>query len=185
MGARDIVVQEYLDLLDRQRETTFAALAGLREEDLWRRPAPREWCIGEIIDHTRLLNLSFMPICQSAWWLNKPLAAMRRGKPYPTEIDDVYHRPGFPMWVGFLWPPKYRPEKRIPIRDLISQTRSVHDRYREFFTGKDSDLLGQMYLYDPVIGRVNLIQILRIGAYHDELHFVDVRKMAAEMRKSA
>ena len=39
----------------------------------------------------------------------------------------------------------------------------VHDRYRQFFTGKDSDLLGQIYLYDPVIGRVNLIQMSFYG----------------------
>ena len=45
------VVQQYLNLLDSQREAAFADLDGLTEAQVWQRPGPKEWCLGEIIDH--------------------------------------------------------------------------------------------------------------------------------------
>ena len=38
------VIPEYLDLLDSQRVAVFAVLDGLSEEEIWQRPAPKEWC---------------------------------------------------------------------------------------------------------------------------------------------
>ncbi len=38
-------------------------------------------------------------------------------------------------------------------------------------------MLGNVYLYDPVFGWCNLIVTLRIGIYHDQLHFDDVLKL--------
>jgi len=37
-------------------------------------------------------------------------------------------------------------------------------------------VLGNLYLYDPVFGWCNLIVTLRIGIYHDQLHYDDVFK---------
>jgi hypothetical protein len=50
---------------------------------------------------------------------------------------------------------------------------AVHPTYN----GKDKDMLGNVYLYDPVFGWCNLIVTLRIGIYHDQLHFDDVLKL--------
>ncbi len=44
-------VDTYLDLLDSQRETALAAVEGLSDEQIWQRPAPKEWSIGEILSH--------------------------------------------------------------------------------------------------------------------------------------
>jgi hypothetical protein len=37
--------------------------------------------------------------------------------------------------------------------------------------------LGHINLYDPVIGWINLVQALRVGADHDALHFRDIVTM--------
>jgi len=64
MGA---VVEKYLDLLDAQRESALSALEGITDSQLWQRPAPKEWSIGEILDHNYLLIASMYPIVERMW----------------------------------------------------------------------------------------------------------------------
>lgn len=61
------IVSTYLSLLDSQREAAFAALDGLTEPQIWQRPAPKEWCIGEILDHNVRLFESMLPGLHAAW----------------------------------------------------------------------------------------------------------------------
>ncbi len=61
------ILPAYLDLLDSQREAAFAALNGLSESQIWQRPAPKEWSIGEILDHNYLLIASFLPLVRWTW----------------------------------------------------------------------------------------------------------------------
>jgi hypothetical protein len=174
------VIATYLDLLDNQRETAFAALEGLTEAQIWQRPAPKEWSLGEILDHNYLLVASFLPLVSGLWhglgWYGK----LRRRRPYAVEIEDVYRREGFPMWVGFLWTPRHNQRKPVPLAQLQAEARDLHRKVRAFYTGKDPDVLGNLYLYDPVFGWCNLIVTLRISIYHDQLHFTDVLQRARQ-----
>jgi len=176
------IVQTYLDLLDAQREAAFSALEGLTDAQIWQRPAPKEWSLGEILDHNYLLTASFLPLVGWIWtWLGW-YGRFRRQRPYAVEIDDVYRRESFPMWVGFLWTPRFNPRKPVSLEQLKTELRDLHKKIRAFYTGKDENLLGNLYLYDPVFGWCNLIVTLRIGIYHDQLHFEDVFKLAASMK---
>jgi len=106
-----------------------------------------------------------------------PVGYLRRGRPYQTEIDDVYARPGFPLNVGWLWPPKYTPERPAALAVLHEMMAAEHGRVRRFYAGKDARVLGNTRLYDPAIGCLNMIQALRVGAHHDEHHFVTIRRI--------
>ena len=172
------VVAAYLDLLDSQRETAFAACEGLSDAQIWQRPAPGEWSIGEILNHNYLLVASFYPLAKFMWDKFGWYGRKRRSRPYAVEIDDVYRRKNFPMWVGFLWTPKHSNRKPVPFEQLKVENRELHANVRTFYTGKDEDVLGNIYLYDPVFGFINLIITLRVGIYHDQLHFDDVIKLA-------
>jgi len=175
---------EYLDLMDLQRKTAFASLEGLGEARLWQRPAPGEWCIGEILDHTVRLFESILPGLRTAWGVFAWYGRLRCNRPYPVVIENVYKRPNFPMWTGFLWTPKFNPSKPIPLADLQAGSESVHRRAREFYTGKDLDALGNIYGWDPAIGVVNLIQALKVGIDHDQLHYEDAIKLAYQLRRA-
>lgn len=175
------IIPTYLDLLDRHREAAFAALEGLNDAQIWQRPAPREWSIGEILDHNYLLIASFLPLVRWTWQSCGWHGRLRRRKPYAIEIDDVYRRKTFPMWVGFLWTPRHNPRKPLPLTQLQAEIRELHAKIRAFYTGKDEDVLGNLYLYDPVFGFINLIVTLRIGIYHDQLHLEDVFKLARNL----
>lgn len=179
------IIPSCLDLLDSQREAAFAALEGLSESQIWQRPAPREWSIGEILDHNDLLTASFLPLVRWTWSAFGWHGRLRRHKPYATEIDDVYRRQKFPMWVGFLWTPRHNPRKPVPLAQLQAETRELHAKIRAFYTGKDEDVLGNLYLYDPIFGFTNLIVTLRIGIYHDQLHFDDVFKLAKTLKNTS
>jgi hypothetical protein len=96
------VIFNYLDLLDSQREAALGALNGLTDTQLRQRPAPKEWSIGEILDHNYLLFRSFYPSVKWMWKWFGWYGRLRRNRPYQTEIEDLYRSPKFPQWVGFM-----------------------------------------------------------------------------------
>ncbi|MCK6582549.1 MAG: DinB family protein [Anaerolineales bacterium] len=174
----NLVVSEYLDLMDRQREAILISLGGLTDTQLWHRPAPKEWSIGEILDHAYLLTSSFYPVVRFLWSSLGWFGRLRRKRPYDTGIEDLYRSSKFPQWVGFMWTPRYNTRKPVPFDALNKELRDLHANVRAFYEGKDEDVLGNLYLYDPLFGWCNLIVTLRIGIYHDQLHFDDVAKQA-------
>jgi hypothetical protein len=177
------VLSKYLDLLDSRREAAFDALSGLTDIQLWQRPSPKEWSIGEILDHNYLLIASFLPAVKWMWKLFGWYGRLRRNRPYKTEIEDLYRSPKFPQWVGFLWTPRYNTRKPVLFDELKSELRMLHANIRAFYENKDEDVLGNLHLYDPLFGWCNLIVTLRIGIYHDQLHFDDVLKQSLQFRK--
>ena len=66
---------------------------------------------------------------------------------------------------------------------LKVELRTLHINVRKFYEGKDEAVLGNLYLYDPLFGWCNLIVTLRIGIYHDQLHYDDVFKQSLQFRK--
>ncbi|NWG07632.1 MAG: DinB family protein [Chloroflexi bacterium] len=177
------IVSKYLDLLDSQRESTFTALNGLTDAQLWERPALKEWSIGEILDHNYLLLASFLPVVQWIWKWGGWYGRLRRKRPYKTDIENLYRSSKFPQWVGFMWTPRYNTRKPVPLEALKTELRTLHKKVRQFYESKDEDVLGNLYLYDPLFGWCNLIVTLRIGVYHDQLHYDDVIKQAAQCRR--
>jgi hypothetical protein len=164
-------VERYLDLMESQREEIFQKLAGITNDRLWQRPAPGEWSMGENLDHTRVLLRSVRRLFTVVWPLLNPIGRLRKGKPYETMIEDVYERPDFPMSMGWLWPPYYKAERPVSWARLHQELAEEHQRIRRWYESRDEAVLGHAHLYDPVIGWLNLVQALRVGVYHDALHF--------------
>ncbi len=177
------ILSDYLDLMDSQRESVFTLLNGLTDAQLWQKPAPKEWSIGEILDHNYLLMASFMPVVKRLWNWFGWYGRLRRNRPYATNIKDLYRDPKFPQWVGFLWTPRFNPRKPVSLEKLKTEIRELHAGIRHFYEGKDEDVLGNLYLFDPLFGWCNLIVTLRIGIYHDQLHFDDVIKQASAIQE--
>jgi hypothetical protein len=175
-------IYEYLELMDFQRESAFAGLCSLADSQLWQRPAPKEWSIGEILDHNNRLYDTFYPLVKNMWLWFRWYGEWKKSRPYQFEVEDFYRKPSFPHWVGFLWPPKHTPKKSVPLSVLKTETEILHAKIRAFYKEKDPNVLGNLYLYDPVFGRCNLIITLRIGVYHDQLHYEDAIRQAAQFK---
>ena len=116
------------------------------------------------------------------WDLMGWYGRLRRHRPYKTEIDDLYRSPTFPHWVGSLWTPRFNTRRPVSPEMLKSETREIHAKIREFYEYRDEDILGNLYLYDPFFGWCNLIVTLRIGIYHDQLHYEDAINQAGQFK---
>jgi len=176
-------IQQYLNLLDAQRENTFAELEGIPPERVWQRPEPSEWCIGEILNHNVLLFRSMFPLVNLSWRAFRWLGKLLKSRPYRTTIEDPYSKSSFPHWTGFLWTPRYSLGNPVPLDMLIAETRQVHRETREFYENKEEAVLGHVYLFDPLFGFINLVVTLRIGIHHDQHHYRDILKLAESLKK--
>ena len=172
-----MVVRDYLQRLDDQREALFRDLNTAPEAQLWSRPQPKKWSAGEHLDHTRVFNRFFRRVCLVLWPILLPIAKLRRGRAYATEIDNVYERPSMPTSVGVLWSPYYRSDRPTSVANLHRALAQEHGRLGDFFGDKVERLLGNAYLWDPAIGWLNYIQALRVGIYHDQHHYAAVRRL--------
>lgn len=164
------VVKQYLEQMDRQREEIFCRLESVDPDLIWKRPAPKKWSVGEQLDHTRAIVRFVRRFIALLWPLVWLVGWLRRHRPFVIEIDDVYERPGFPLNVGWLWPPKYTPEKPASLNELKRALEEEHQKVRAFYGTKPVNVLGNAPLYDPAIGWLNMIQVLRVGLHHDAHH---------------
>lgn len=176
------IIKTYLDLLDTQREQAVRALIDLTDDQIWQRPAPKEWCIGEILNHNVLLFKSFFPFVKFAWRFFRWTGRLLYSREYKIDISDPYRKKSFPHWVGFLWKPKYTPDKPVSLEVLVSELCNTHHWVRDFYEGKDEAMLGNVFVFDPLFGFLNLIVALRIGLHHDQLHYEDVFKISSRIK---
>ena len=179
----DNIVLTYLETMDQQREQLFASLEGLSEDVLWQLPSEKEWSIGENLDHLRVINSSNLTLYKITWILLFSLAKLRYDKPYDVDIDNVDIRSGFPLSPGWMRFPKYTPERPTSLEVLKVNLTNSHRAVRKFYLGKDPDYLGHVSMYDPAIGWLNLIQALRVGLYHDELHIEQIQEVHQRLAK--
>ncbi len=117
------IIMRYLELLDDQREAIFQRLNELPDAVLWYRPGPKVWSIGEHLDHTRVINCCARRLMIAYFPLASIFALPFHRQPYQAEIDDVYKRPGFPMNVGWIWPPRYTPRRPVSLEFLHEALR--------------------------------------------------------------
>jgi hypothetical protein len=175
------VIESYLNVLDEQREAIFAEMGPIADAVLWYRPGPKVWSIGEHLDHTRVINCCARRLMIAYFPPASVFARMFRHRPYQAEVDDIYKRPGFPMNGGWIWPPKYTPKRPVTVGFLHDALGREHAAYRRFYTAHDEQLLGHIVLADPVLrycvglGALNLVQCLRVQAYHDAHHHERIR----------
>jgi hypothetical protein len=176
-----MIVDHYLDQIDAQRERIFSDLSAVTMGELWRRPEKGKWSIGETLDHTRVLNRSFRGLIERMWPLLRLIASRGRPHGYRLVVENPYERTDFPSWAGFLWKPRYHPMRPVSRGELQSMLHAEHRALRNFYEGEPEELLGRARMYDPLIGRVNMIQILLITRYHDEHHYQQARSIHSRL----
>ncbi len=130
-------------------------LEGITLEQLWQRPAPSEWSIGEILNHNTLVIQSMLPMVRFTWRWLRCTSKLFENQLIQTEIEDPYHKQDYPHWEGFLWRPKYSQKNQVPLLKLLEETRNTHREVRDFFERKKEPVLGHIYFILPVFGIFN------------------------------
>jgi hypothetical protein len=175
-------IRRWIDLMHTQRQGLFAMLEDLSPVELWAKPTREEWSIGENLDHLRVITYSWIGIIKLSWFTMRPIAILRRSKPVETGIDNVYRRPGFPQNVGWLWPPRFTPDRPAACEVLKENLVQAQAVVEQFYVSHDPLTLGHIKLYDPAIGLISLIQGLRVAVYHDEMHIEQVQETLQKIR---
>ncbi len=98
-----------------------------------------------MLDHNFLLIATTLPYVKFAWNSQQRRAAKRREHPYAIEIADPYRKSKFPMWVGFLWKPRYSQKHPITFESLKAENRNLHAAVRAFYADKDPALAWQYF----------------------------------------
>lgn len=178
-----LAVEQCLENMVRQHDMTFARLEGLGEDDLWQRPAPKEWSIGEIIDHARAHYESMLPVLERNWVLLRIVAALRQNLPYPMEID-LRERASRPLQAtDGLWTGRLQPQSRTSLLRLKEDMACAHQKIIMFYREKPANLLGHVWMYDAEFGWINLVQGLHVNAYRDDLHYKAIENTLVKIRK--
>lgn len=86
-----------------------------------------------------------------------------------------------PLNVGWMWAPQVSPDRPVPLDELETRVRSEHAAIGDLYRTYDEGYLGHIRIWDPAIGRMNLVQALRVGVYHDEHHYRIIRRQLAEV----
>ena len=162
-------------MLDGQREAIFHELGPLPDAVLWYRPGSRVWSIGEHLDHSRVVNCFLRRLMIVYYPLASIFARPFRHRPYKADLEDLGQLPNYPKSGGRIFQPKYTPRRPVTVGFLHEALRAEHGAYRRFYTRHDEQLLGHILVADPLIGAVNLVQLLWIQAYHDAHHYERVR----------
>jgi hypothetical protein len=168
-------IAQYLDLLDDQREAIFRELGPLPDDVLWYRPAPKVWSIGEHLDHSRVANCFLRRLMIVYYPPASIFARPFRHRPYKADMRNLGRFPDYPKSGGRIFPPKYTPRRPVSVGFLHESLRAEHAAWRHFYNTRDEQLLGHVLLADPLIGAINLVQLLWIQAYHDAHHYERVR----------
>ncbi len=170
-------IEGHLNLLVRQRKAIFRDLSSIELADFWRRPAPGKWSAGEHLDHTCVLNIFCYRLLKTLWWGLSPVGRMRRSRDFPGDIENIYQQSNKFKKVGFLWPPRYDARRPLPIKAMHKRLARPHRLMENFYRSQPEDVLGNTYVWDPMIGVINYVQVLRIACHHDLHHYNAARRI--------
>ena len=167
-------MEKYFRQLDEQRKEFYEDIQ-LNFDNPWQRPLPDKWSIGETLYHLLLMAKLFRRF--SAFYIPpaKPIAHLRKNKPYKTEIHDIYSEytstKKKPMKAPSLIKPPDNLEKKWTIDEIRLALDEETKRLKHLVESIDEPIAGHIVFPDPVAYYPNLIQTIHILAIHEAHHF--------------
>jgi hypothetical protein len=165
---RSEILGRHLATLARQRRPILEAVEPLSPAVLWARPRPESWSIGETLQHLARMMRLFRRFAAAALPLERPLARVLRRRPYATCSRDLFSgrsrsapRPLRPQAPTEPTPPV------VVVGELERETASL----ARLLVDEDEGVLGHVWLWDPVMGRQNMLQIVDLLGIHEAHHF--------------
>jgi hypothetical protein len=199
-------LQENLMLLRQTRAATLEMVRDLPQERIDRRPSPKDWSVGEVLDH----------LVKSGELYRKEIVGLvelaRQGKtPYVRKtVQEIDFAPSFlpksmlpmldvPFTMMTMFVPQImrdtmiryssvlkgqtpeiaRPAQGRPAAELIGELqRSLLETEQALSRNADLDW-GAMAIHHPLLGRNNVPQMLRLTAMHERRHQDQIRALLA------
>jgi len=164
-------VQTLWSELEEARAAFLGEVDGLSQRQSEWRPGPRDWSIGEVIDHLAIAEVATGKLTTK---LTKEAAAGGAPAVFPHDLTAFAALPK-PASAGLEAPEFVRPTVGKPLDELLATLRAVRERSRQS--------LDRLATCDPRplrfkhfhFGDMDLAQWWRLTAEHDRMHLGQVR----------
>ncbi|HZG77335.1 MAG TPA: DinB family protein [Paenibacillus sp.] len=177
---------------ERKIETDLAAIRRAREEllgdirrdgggeiDLWRGTSDGKWSIGEHLLHLYKMMQFFRLWIRAFGVVQRPVAKLLAQRPYAVGTPDLFARAraeGRPLKAPFVIAPTWpRGKPRPTLEELERMLESERSALERMASSTDDRILGHTYLWDPVMGMLNAIQVVELLAHHERHHHSFIR----------
>ncbi len=167
-------------LLDDVRERVLTVLRAIPQAQADRRPAEREWSLGEIADHLAITEREYMAVVAH-------LAADAKPREFdyqevvgsrPFRIEDTWN---VAITGKLTTPPELLPTPGKPLADLV---RGLHDARahsrRLLAPYRDEDLRVKFFVH-PRLGTMTLYERMAQLAYHEMKHLKQTERVLAHL----
>lgn len=168
-------MKKHFETLEQQRHMLFPVLESLSFNQLWERPKPNKWSIGEAMYHLYLITRMLRVAAQITIPSMKLFAQMRRNKPFETETYDIYkeyqqkNKRG--MKAPFILDPPKKIHRSLNFSELINLLHVETNNIARMVENIDEDIAGHIIFFDPIAHHPNLIQAVQLLAIHEAHHF--------------
>ena len=164
--------------MEAQRQPIQVAAEALSPEAVWARPEAERWSIGENLQHLKKMMGLFRRVSRVALVMERPLARVRHGRPFPIQARNVFS--GRARRAPFPIRPRRPATAQTSTALMQDLERETHELMR-LLRGEEEAVLGHVWLWDPVMGRQNLIQVVHLLALPEEHHFDILRRRWPEV----
>ncbi|SHF66532.1 DinB family protein [Ornithinibacillus halophilus] len=166
--------EDYFDRIQEQRKSFYQEMDS-NVEDVWERPYPNKWSVAETVYHLYLLLRLFRRFSVIYMPIMYPLAVLRKNKPYPTDMNNIYieyhQKKKKPMNAPLL----LNPPKNLPRKKNYDEIKKLLERETNLLKANvlpmDERIAGQIYYPDPVAHHPNLPQSIQLIGIHEQHHF--------------
>ncbi len=156
------------------RGTLLAEVRGLSEAQTAFRPGPRDWSIGEILDHLclseRSISRTVSRIFQQAAGRGLVQDAGAGEAPVPAIDETKYNEP-----AGA--PESALPSPDRPLEWLLAGLEESRERLVEVSARSDGRMVGRMTMEHFQLGDLDFYQWLMVEGAHERKHLDQIRRI--------
>lgn len=171
-------INHHFQTLQKQREEFFPKIQDISNEQLWVRKEGK-WSIGENLYHLYLIT-RMLKVATKFSFVLKPYAKMRRKKPFPIEMNNVFseykEKKGRGMKAPFILIPPKKVIGTLHQEELIQLLSEETNTLKEVVANVEEEVAGHIIFFDPIANYPNLIQSIHLLAMHEEHHYKLIEK---------
>lgn len=169
---RSQVMKNHFEQLLEQRKL-FLIYASTK--DVWQRPIKEKWSIAETVYHLLLLLKRFRQLNMTYLILAKPIATLRKSRPYQTTSVNIYEDYQQKHKQAMKAPPLIKPSSNlqnlISYNEILNQLDAETNKLIKMVSIIEEDIAGHIHYPDPPARYPNLIQSIHLLAIHEQHHF--------------
>ncbi|WP_374068095.1 DinB family protein [Paraliobacillus sp. JSM ZJ581] len=172
-------MKKHFQKLYIQREEMNKEIMKFRDKE-WNRPYKDKWSWGETYYHLYLMMKWFRRLSMIYIPLSKPIASLRKNKPYNVHSYDIYEQFNDKYQRGmkapFILVPPKGIESGVNFEWLLEEIDKETNYLEQIVSNITDDVAGHIRFPDPVANNPNLIQCIDLLGIHEKHHFLLCQK---------